>query len=238
VRSNFASSRASAQLRTGPGPISADLGDEAHPPLKGEGHEAATDIARRPLIQLSDGKINCRHAEADLGEGTRGGELRPGGPAAWATTALVPKISKTTPCKVAWRSPACAIPPRHLTRRANHLQYSIITPSAERKPTWQQRRGDETTRRLPPQHRRSSCTPRPLTRVTSPCNLMRTRQRRVHRIPPHGRRHPPPASDSEWRGGSASRSEDGVGGAATRTARERCPHPACTQRGVNPRSGG
>jgi hypothetical protein len=166
------------------------IGDAIDPPPPGEGHEAATDIARRPLIQLSDGKINCRHAEADLGEGTRGRELRPGGPAAWATTALVPKISKTTPCKVAWRSLACAIPRRRLTRRANHLQYSIITPSAERKPTWQQRRGDGTTRRLPPQHRRSSCTPRPLTRVTSPCNLMRTRQRRVQRIPPYGRRHP------------------------------------------------
>jgi len=29
-----------------------------------------------------------------------------------ATPALVPKISKTTPCKVEWRSPACAIPRR------------------------------------------------------------------------------------------------------------------------------
>jgi BarA-like signal transduction histidine kinase len=29
-----------------------------------------------------------------------------------ACAALVPKISKTTPCKVAWRSLACAIPRR------------------------------------------------------------------------------------------------------------------------------
>src|SRR4051794_34116350 len=43
-----------------------------------------------------------------------------------ATTALVPKISKTTPCKVALWSLACAIPRRHLTRRANHVQYYII----------------------------------------------------------------------------------------------------------------
>jgi hypothetical protein len=39
--------------------------------------------------------------------------------------ALVPKISKTTPCKVAWRSPAYAIPRKHLPRRANHLQCDI-----------------------------------------------------------------------------------------------------------------
>ena len=57
-----------------------------------------------------------------------------------ATTALVPKISKTTPCKVAWRSLACAIPPRHLTRRANHLQYHIIAQSVRRKRTSHPRR--------------------------------------------------------------------------------------------------
>ena len=86
--------------------------------------------------------------------------------------ALGPKISKTTPCKVAWRSLACAIPRQHLTRRANHLHYSIIAQSVERKRTWHQRRGARPTLRRRPQHRRSCCTPRPLTRVTSCCNLM------------------------------------------------------------------
>src|SRR6266568_62844 len=30
-----------------------------------------------------------------------------------ATTVLVPKISKTTPCKVAWRPLACGVPRKH-----------------------------------------------------------------------------------------------------------------------------
>ena len=101
-----------------------------------------------------------------------------------ATAAPGPKISKTTPCKVAWRSLACAIPRRHLTRRANHLQYSIIAQSAKRKPTWHQRRGARTTRLLPPQHHRSYCTPR----TAHACDLVLQsqgiRRRRVHRIPP------------------------------------------------------
>jgi hypothetical protein len=71
-----------------------------------------------------------------------------------ATTALVPKISKTTPCKVALWSLACAIPRRHLTRRANHVQYYIIAQT-----NLAPDRGDWTTRLRRPQHRRSSRAP-------------------------------------------------------------------------------
>jgi hypothetical protein len=78
---------------------------------------------------------NLPHSFALLSNRGRGRELPPGRPSRMATTALVPKISKTTPCKVAWRSLACAIPPRHLTRRANHLQYYIIAQSVRRKRT-------------------------------------------------------------------------------------------------------
>ena len=103
-------------------------------------------------------------AEDDSGGrgGATGLEPWPGKPAT-ATTALGPKISKTTPCTVArkahWRSLACAIPPRHLTRRANHVYYSIIQKSVRTQTSLGSSVGATEHTILPPQHRRSFRTP-------------------------------------------------------------------------------
>ena len=89
-------------------------------------------------------------AEDDSGGrgGATGLEPWPGKPAT-ATTALGPKISKTTPCTVArkahWRSLACAIPPRHLTRSGKSrvlFDNSEIGKNADE--LGLQRRGDRT----------------------------------------------------------------------------------------------
>jgi hypothetical protein len=102
-----------------------------------------------------------------------------------ATAAFVPKISKTTPCKVAWRSLAYAIPRRHLTRRANHLQPSIIAQSVERKRIWHQRRGDWTRRLRRPQDLPLCSLCRPLTN----CFAQRPHANTTASRPPHPALH-------------------------------------------------
>src|SRR6185369_13138150 len=70
----------------------------------------------------------------------KAGPAASSGPAGhMACAALVAKISKTTPCKVAdSRRHDFGFHEIDLTRRANHLHYSIIAQSVGRKRTWHQ----------------------------------------------------------------------------------------------------
>jgi hypothetical protein len=65
---------------------------------------------------------------------------------------LPTKIPKTTPCKVAWRSPAMRDPFENiLTRRANHRQYSIIAQLSDAHAPARQRAVRRDRRQTPSQ---------------------------------------------------------------------------------------
>src|SRR3954471_8276224 len=67
-----------------------------------------------------------RRAEA---HGAKGGPVRR---ELWPGNTPTEKLSKTTPCKVARRSPLCAISQNILTRRANHGHDGNLAQSARR----------------------------------------------------------------------------------------------------------
>ena len=81
--------------------------------------------------------------------------------------------------------PVVAFPPAPTATGRNDPCREGLAPSQE--PCLSTAHGARTTQLLRPQHRRSSRTPRSLTSLARPAITSRTRQRRVHRIPPRVR---------------------------------------------------